>query len=337
MVAAYLIDDLPHDDRYVLVSVMPFAVDPYTRVDRLDVYSGRRVQVARAPVRNASFVTDNAGVVRFATGSGLDNMRKLYYRTGDGAEWQLIRKRTKRSDSSGRSAFPLTIGKPLSRGRTGARPERRPHRVRRLSRSTGARKQVLRDDVHSTLVNHLRNGTVVPLGAFLRYGRASLARCSSTRPCRKRSSACPDRVAGDVVRITSQTADGRLALVERTANRNPATSTFSTPSRRRQSTCSAAAIGLIRMPWRRCGRSCLMRATESQIHGISRRLPGPMARGLPLIATAQWGPFGIRDDWGFDTISRCLRMQAMRCCSVNFRGSGGYGPRSSMPAPASGA
>ncbi len=40
MVAAFLVDDLPNDDRNVLISVSPFADDPYTRAERMDVYTG---------------------------------------------------------------------------------------------------------------------------------------------------------------------------------------------------------------------------------------------------------------------------------------------------------
>src|SRR3546814_12754285 len=65
-------------------------LDPYTRAERLDVYSGRRVVVARAPVQNAEFVTDGSGDVRFAYGAGSDNANKQYYRDGRGSEWRLI-------------------------------------------------------------------------------------------------------------------------------------------------------------------------------------------------------------------------------------------------------
>ena len=53
MVAAWLVDDLPESDNTVVISVSPltFSSDPYTRADRLDVYSGRRQQIATAPVR----------------------------------------------------------------------------------------------------------------------------------------------------------------------------------------------------------------------------------------------------------------------------------------------
>lgn len=53
----------------------------------MDLRSGRRTTAARAPVQRADFMTDNRGVVRFVRGAGSDNVNKLYYRAGEGAEW----------------------------------------------------------------------------------------------------------------------------------------------------------------------------------------------------------------------------------------------------------
>lgn len=67
-VSAELIDSLPGDDKNVLVAIWPWADEPYTRAERMDVFTGRRSPVARAPVRRAHFTTDNASAVRFALG-----------------------------------------------------------------------------------------------------------------------------------------------------------------------------------------------------------------------------------------------------------------------------
>ena len=89
-VAAFLIDPMLEDERHVLIAVQPLAADPHTRVERMDVYSGRRVQVTRAPVQRARFLTDSRGEVRFAVGAGSNNVSQLYYREGAGSEWTLV-------------------------------------------------------------------------------------------------------------------------------------------------------------------------------------------------------------------------------------------------------
>ena len=83
--AGFLEDDLPADDDNVLISVRSFSADPVTQIDRMHVLTGRRVTVATAPVRRARFTTDGRGEVRFARGSGNDNVSKLYYRHARGS------------------------------------------------------------------------------------------------------------------------------------------------------------------------------------------------------------------------------------------------------------
>lgn len=100
---ASLADELPADPNSVILNVAPFTDDPYTRAERMDVRSGRRVVVARVPVRNAKFFADHDGVVRAAFGSNVDNMSQLYHRPTAEAEWQLVNDEL----SSRRREYPL--------------------------------------------------------------------------------------------------------------------------------------------------------------------------------------------------------------------------------------
>ncbi len=86
-VFATLVDDLPADDKNVIVSAQPFGENTFTRAERMDVYSGVRAKLASVPVRGANFFTDNNGVVRLAVGQNNDNASKLYYRKDEKAEW----------------------------------------------------------------------------------------------------------------------------------------------------------------------------------------------------------------------------------------------------------
>ncbi|MGH8025169.1 MAG: S9 family peptidase, partial [Pseudoxanthomonas sp.] len=88
--AAFMVDTLQGDHSNVLISVRTFDKNPVTRVDKLDVYTRKRVRVAAAPLRGAGFASDAAGVVRFAQGADNENNSKLYYREDDKAEWRLL-------------------------------------------------------------------------------------------------------------------------------------------------------------------------------------------------------------------------------------------------------
>src|SRR5690606_41278281 len=68
MVWAQLVDGLPDNANEVVIAVGNFSDDPYTRAERMHVATGPRAPITRAPVRNGSYVTDNAGVGRAAWG-----------------------------------------------------------------------------------------------------------------------------------------------------------------------------------------------------------------------------------------------------------------------------
>ena len=90
LVAAYLSDELKDDDRNALVTVIPLVGSSHAQVERMDVITGRRNAVARAPIPDADFTTDEQGEVRFARAVVTDGTQKLYYRTGSNSDWLLL-------------------------------------------------------------------------------------------------------------------------------------------------------------------------------------------------------------------------------------------------------
>ena len=100
-VAAFLVDPMMNDDKNALVAITPFdkmvgansvTTDPDSlqRVDRLDVETGKRVPVLRAPVGNSRFLTDQHGAVRFVSGADSSNVHKLYYKSAENSDWHEI-------------------------------------------------------------------------------------------------------------------------------------------------------------------------------------------------------------------------------------------------------
>lgn len=60
------------------------------------------------------------------------------------------------------------------------------------------------------------------------------------------------------------------------------------------------------------------------IHGYLT-LPLNESKNLPLIINPHGGPYGIRDDWGFDPEVQFLAAHGYAVLQVEYRGSGGYG------------
>src|SRR5690606_16183110 len=62
----------------------------YPTAVRMDIKSSATSEVAVAPIRNARFVADNAGEVRFAYAEATDQKRRVYHRLKAGTEWELV-------------------------------------------------------------------------------------------------------------------------------------------------------------------------------------------------------------------------------------------------------
>lgn len=325
-VAAFLVDELPQDDRYAIIAVWPFGDDPYTRAERLDVDSGRRVVVARAPIRRAAFLTDHQGVVRFAEGADTDNVRKLYYRADEASEWKLV------NDESvtGNAEYPLGFSADGRIAYLQAERSQGPDAVLAFHVDEARKELVLGDEVSDPgLVLH-------DFSAASGQSRAVIGvELLTGKP--RRMFFAPDSTAaalygmldaafpGESVRVTSTTSDGRLALVQVSSDRNPGDYyLFDTSTRK-------ADYLLSRRDW--FDPAAMAEARPFQIkardgmplHGYMTLPPGRSAEGLPMIVLPHGGPFDEADYWEFNAETQMLANAGYAVLQVNFRGSGGYG------------
>lgn len=319
-IAAFLVDDLPADDKNIVISVQPFTDDPYTRADRLDVFSGRRQPLARAPVRNADFVTDNQGVVRFALGSGTDNVRKLYYRAGDGAEWEMI-------GAENDQGLEIPVGFSADDKTAYFTAERKsgPDAIVAYDIASQTRKEILRDAKVDPSGYIYRNGTSVPVGAFFIDGKRTTRFFDDSAPEAKLYRSLEAAFGGDAVRITSRTSDGRLALVETSSARSPGDFfLFDTVAKK-------ASHLLSRRDWfdpaeMADKRGFALKARDGlELHGYLTVPNGSSGKNLPMVVLPHGGPFGIRESWNFDDDSQMLAAAGYAVLQLDFRGSGGYG------------
>ena len=320
-VAGYLVDDLPADDRNVIVSIAPFARDPVTRAERLDIYTGRRVPITIAPVRHASFTTDNRGIVRFAYGSGPNNERKLYYRAGDGAKWTLL------SDDAetGLSEWPIGFSADDRVVYMEVEQPRGPNAIVSFDPATGERKAVLRDEASDPIEIVYRLNSNVPVGAFFAAGKPRTGFFDPASNEARLYGSLEQAFEGSTVDVTSMTADGRLALVHVTSDRNPGDFyLFDTVSKKADFLLGSRdwfdpdALNPVQ-PIRVQSRDGLA------LHGFVTIPHGSSGKNLPMIVLPHGGPFGIREAWSFDEESQMLASAGYAVLRLNFRGSGGFG------------
>jgi dipeptidyl aminopeptidase/acylaminoacyl peptidase len=319
-VAAFLLDDLPDDDKTVLISVSPFSADPYTKVERLDVYSGRRTPVAQAPIRNASFVTDNAGNVRFAYGLDVNRNRRTYYRGVNGGEWKLF------SDDAKKGLLEYPIGFAADNVTAYLQTENAqgPDSVVAWDSSSDQRKELLRDD-NSNPLNVLTDSRGTPMGMRFMDGLPKTEFFDPQSPIAKLYRKLEKAWAGHDVKITSMTKDGKFALVSVRSDKNPGDYYLF------DATTNKADYLLSGQDWIDPAKTASMKPINFKardglpLHGYLTSPVGAEAKNAPLIVFVHGGPFGIFDEWGFETDTQMLAAHGYAVLQVNFRGSGNHG------------
>jgi dipeptidyl aminopeptidase/acylaminoacyl peptidase len=320
-IAAFLIDPLLNDDKRVIISVIPFNDDPFTRAEIMDVYTGRRAPVARAPVRNASFITDSQGVVRFAVGAGLDNKQQLHYREGEGKPWQLLHDQA----VDDLAQTPIGFSADDRTAYLEVEQARGPNAIIAFDIATQARTTVLVDDIADPARILRTSGNASPVGALLLDGKPRTAFFDEQSEEARLYRSLEAAFGGEPLLITSQTADGKVALVQTWSDRSPGDFFLFDKQAKK------AGHLLSRRDWFDPAQMAERRPVRLQardglaLHGILTVPNGASGKNMPMVVMPHGGPFGIQDFWGFDTSSQMLAEAGYAVLQLNFRGSGGYG------------
>jgi len=321
LVAAFLSDDLPGDEKNVLVAVNGVGGEPYTRLERMDVNNGRRIPVTRSPVRRGTFTTDAQGQARFVHGAGTDNVNKLYYRDRKGEDWSLV------NDEAVTGRIETAIGFSEDGSLAYLRVERRdgPDAIVSWNPQAEERKQVLSDPLVNPSRIIYRPGTAIPVGALF-LGDTPRTRffdeaSADARLYRSLESA----FGGNAVYITSSTRDGNKVLVETFSSSNPGD--FFVYDQK----AKAAQHLISRSDWIDPEQAAPVRPITLKardglpLHGFLTTPRGSEGRGLPMVVLPHGGPFGVFDDGTYDRESQLLAAAGYAVLQLNFRGSGNYG------------
>ncbi|XUP38292.1 S9 family peptidase (plasmid) [Xanthomonas axonopodis pv. vasculorum] len=321
-VAAFLTDSLLDDDRSVIVAIWPMSgQDPYTRAEKLDVTTGRRLPLARAPIQRASFTTDHQGQVRFAQGAGSDNVSKLYYRKGTGDEWTLIND----EQVSGHVETPLGFSQDERIAYLRVQSANGPDALVGWDIQADRREQVLRGVVADPLEIIYRNDTSIPVGAIFMADRPPSRFFDEHGAEARMYYSLEAAFAGNAVCVTSSTKDGRYVMLEAYSGSNPGDFyVFDTQEKKAQHVIS-------RRDWFDPERTATVQPIALQardgvpLHGYLTLPRSGGDKPLPMVVMPHGGPFEIFDSWQFDDDAQLLAQAGYAVLQINFRGSGNYG------------
>ncbi len=324
--SAFLIDGLPADDNHILISVWPWnttSTDPYTQVERLDIRTGRRMQVVKAPVRRAEFVTDANGQVRFAYGADADNSQRVYYRERDGAGWELIGSEA----ADGFAITPLAFSADGSVAYLQVQHPDGPDGIYAFDPSTRKRTLLLRDDTVDPARLVWSQAPREPVGVMFMDGKPRMEFFDKNAPIAKLNNAMQNSFNGEFAFVDTMSKDGALALVRTLGDRSPGDYyLFDVKAKKADHVLSKqAAIDPERMGER---RPVVIKARDGlTLHGFLTLPAGSSGLGLPMVVNPHGGPIGVSDEWTFDHDAQLLASRGYAVLQVNFRGSSGYGRR----------
>jgi dipeptidyl aminopeptidase/acylaminoacyl peptidase len=319
---SHFVDDLRNDKREILISTAELGnVAPLTRIERLDVYNARRKPVARAPVRRARFLADGKGVVRFAQGAESDNASKLYYRDSDDDDWRLINDELQ----SGRIETPYGFSADDSLAYLEVDRETGPAAVVALELATGKRTEVLRDAVVDP-AHLLYDFRGVAVGAAFTHDGVRTRFFDEKSAAAKFQRLLERTFPGAAVRISSTTSDGLLSVFGIYSDREPGAFFLFDHTAKKAQFIFNVREGID--PERMAASTPIqLKAGDGlTLHGFLTRPSGAdPKKPAPLIVMPHGGPFGIFDEWGFDTDTQLLALAGYNVLRINFRGSGNYG------------
>jgi len=291
----------------------------FTEVYKIDVRSGIKERVAVAPMRQAGYLADYHGHVRFAVGDDLSGSRAIYMRSADGGDWELLQQASDDHDwpiafsaddkvvwfsCPGSPGFGICKFDPATRGMT--RVWSNPH-----VEATG-------------LVQGLAENSI--LGVGFTDGRPAISVFDAKSPGAQALVELMKRYPGEDAGFISGTDDGSKAVALVDADVDPgtfflydrATNKFA-PLLQRAAWIDPNQMGH-EVPFTFTTRDGLSE------QGYVTYPPGKDgAKDLAMVVFVHGGPYGIRDWWEYNSYVQAMATRGYAVLQVNYRGSGDYG------------
>ena len=131
-------------------------------------------------------------------------------------------------------------------------------------------------------------------------------------------------IAGQNVQITSRSMDGRLSVILVSSDRNPGEYFLYNAKTGRAEQLFSVLPGIDPDQMAPMQPIKFKSRDGLTIHGYLT-LPLGQSKMLPMIVLPHGGPFGMRDNWGFDSEVQYFAYHGYAVLQIEYRGSGGFG------------
>lgn len=318
----FLLDPLPDNPEEVLLVTQEWGSSTFPQVERMHLKTGKRMRVARSPVANhTEFLTDPQGQVRFAWGYPTELARRTYYRDGRGSDWTLLSDEAETAEV----VTPVGFNAEGSIAYLQVSEANGPDALYAFDPQTGTRTRLLADDNVDPAAYFFSPTDRSLYAVLFNDGVPRIAYIDEAHPFAHLHKLMAANFEGQLVLPESFSRDGKLGLFRTSSDRNPGDFYLL------DQTAGKAAMIASRSEWldpeeMATTRPVALNARDGlPLHGFLTVPKGSEGRGMPLVVNPHGGPFGIYDDWTFETERQLLASHGYAVLQLNFRGSGNYG------------
>lgn len=322
-----LLDTLRGDDENVIMEVRyPRSSEGAgTEVVKMDVLSGRRTSLGRAPKENCNIALDAKKEPRFAICSSskgeqgeFDERSELYRR--DGSKWALVNA----SKSDGKH---LWVDRTTVDGTVYAyqSDDKSPAAIGTLDTSSGEFKLLFQDKIAEVSDSIWSTDEKTLIGVVTEASAPSVQLIDESHPDAELYASLAGAFPGQMVDFTSATRDGQKIVVAVYSDSNPGELYLY------DRTSGKARFLMSNRQWLDKDKMAsvkpfvFMSRDGRRVHGYLTLPKDSNGKNLPMIVNPHGGPIGPRDNWGFNGEAQLLASRGYVVLQVNFRGSGGYG------------
>jgi dienelactone hydrolase len=289
-----------------------------TNVFEVDTRTGSRSQIASFNDA-VSVAADNAGVPRFTFGRDLAGVQVVRYRRTPTSEWEPAP-----ASLIGRSFYVLFFDTDNDHAYAEISEKGEPAAIYRISTSKGTREKLTNHPFLevSSLERAGRMGP--PVVVTYRSGRPKVDYLDPSSEWAKLHSGLMKAFPGQLVEFVDLTRDESQVLFFVYSDRHPGAYYLFDRKTNKPSMLFET------MEWIDPAKMAPMMPVEFKnrdgetLFGFYTAPLGKQGK-LPLVVLPHGGPFGIRDNWGYDSDVQFLASLGYAVLQVNYRGSGGRG------------
>ena len=324
--------EVPYGNTYELADLLPNDPDnilmerSFERPNlfKMNVNTGYMAKVVVSPVASGNFAIDHDGKVRYAMGATeAGDLFRTFRRDGD--QWvQVSEKKMYGSDDDER--VPLGFAPDNKHIYMSFRSKGGPAGVLLSDPDTNTEKVLFQNPVVSFGDQIWNHDNVRMLGVGYEEDLPKHQYFDEDAPETRILMALDSAFPDDAVDVTSETRDGRYALVHTHSATDPGRF-YLFDTQTKQATFLLAGRSWIDPDQMSPMKPITVTARDGLVlHGYLTVPRSSNGRNMPMVVWVHGGPMA-RDDWAFDPIVQFLASRGYAVLQMNYRGSSGYGEK----------